>query len=339
MFINSRTVFDAKLRRTLAELSNATRSNVQATRVSAMQELITLARQQPSARPAAVEIFRASLPAEWDPYTAVHAVRGLDTFASPEEARVGWLGLLHHPNADMVAVAALLVRADFFGELVEILQQRPELQIQTAVIRALGRMKNHAAFSLVRQRLDHADLRRDAIEALGELGDPRAIPALQAWLDDRTPVELEDNHGPMLRTCDFASRAIEQIEKATSLNVPEEHRTVDASKIPPLLSAGADQFGAVRSGSAGSNQLAYAPLVAAAFGIPWVFAMMIVAYANRGRTAAFDVIVMVPAVIGLGLSLVAARRSGMVAREKVALAAGVLGCIAYVAVFGRELLH
>ena len=129
MFINSRVLFGARPHHTLAELSDATRSDDQATRVCAMQALINLARRQPSARAPAVEVFRSSLATEWDPYTAIHAVRGLNAFGDPAEARAGWLSLLRHPKAEMVAVAALSVPADFFAELMEILGRRSELQM------------------------------------------------------------------------------------------------------------------------------------------------------------------------------------------------------------------
>ncbi len=61
--------------------------------------------------------------------------------------------------------------------------------------------------------LNSADtgLRAHTVEVLADLGDPRAIPQLAALRSDTTPAWEEDNHGPMLRVCDLADKAIKRL--------------------------------------------------------------------------------------------------------------------------------
>jgi hypothetical protein len=62
-------------------------------------------------------------------------------------------------------------------------------QVRLKAVRSLGRLKIAAAMAGIAESLNHpqANLRKEAAFALGEIGDARAIPMLQAVMADPDP--------------------------------------------------------------------------------------------------------------------------------------------------------
>src|SRR5205814_10016953 len=117
----------------------------------------------------------------------------------PQQARATWLALLNRPAVNMVTRIALAIDDPSYAPaLLELLQRRTETPIRAAAIRTLGRMKDPVALGAILDHLSTPELRTDAIEALGDLGDPRAIPHLEPLLDNTTQVAREDERGAML---------------------------------------------------------------------------------------------------------------------------------------------
>jgi HEAT repeat protein len=190
------------------------RSPDQPTRGTSMAALYHHAQQNSAIHQEALELFRASVMAWPDYMTASNAARGIELIAGPVEGRKIWLALLNQSKAELAgAIAQSLKDVSFVPVLLELIDRRPEWSIQLAAVRTLGRMKDRAAFDAIRKRLADRGLRPHAVEALGELGDPRAIADLEPLLTDRTEAWEIDNHGPMLRVCDLAKDAIAQLQK------------------------------------------------------------------------------------------------------------------------------
>lgn len=190
------------------------RSPDQPTRGTSMAALYHHAKQNPAIHQEALELFRANVMAWPDYMTASNAARGIELIAGPAEGRKTWLALLNHPKAELAgSIATTLKDVSYVPILLELIERRPEWSIQLAAVRTLGRMKDRAAFEAIIKRLDNRPLRPHAVEALAELGDPRAIAHLEPLLRDRTEAWEEDNHGPMLRVCDLAQDAIARLRK------------------------------------------------------------------------------------------------------------------------------
>jgi len=190
------------------------RSPDQPTRGTSMAALYHHAQQTPAIHPEALELFRASVMAWPDYMTASYAARGIELIAGPAEGRKIWLALLNHPKAELAgAIAQSIKDVSYVPVLLELMERRPEWSIQLAAVRTLGRMKHPSAFDAIINRLNNRPLRPHVVEALAELGDPRAIPHLEPLLHDRTEAWEEDNHGPMLRVCDLAQAAIAHLRQ------------------------------------------------------------------------------------------------------------------------------
>lgn len=187
-------------------------STVQGIRGYAMQSLLMQCRENPALHAAALPIFKAHVFTAPDYMTAANAARGIELIAGQDEGRRTWITLLNRADAKFAADIATVIKDPFYlPALLRILESRPDFAIQTAVMRTLGRMKDGQALAPIVARLADRSLRPHAIEALADLGDPRAIPHLEPLLRDKTDAWPEDNHGPMLRVCDLASSALSHL--------------------------------------------------------------------------------------------------------------------------------
>ncbi|MHC4983238.1 MAG: HEAT repeat domain-containing protein [Planctomycetota bacterium] len=65
------------------------------------------------------------------------------------------------------------------------LYQRPEYDYQFVAIRAVGRMKEKSAVKPLTERLRDPHYRLPAAESLGQIGDPSAVPALLALVENK----------------------------------------------------------------------------------------------------------------------------------------------------------
>ncbi len=160
----------------------------------------------------AIAAFRATLAADPGPWLLIKAARALEVAIGPELAYPYWLELLNHSSPQVVAQAVLSVTHPRYCQpLLEILAHRPELSIRIKAIRSLGRIQDSATLPSLAACLDDPELRPHTVQALGDLGDPRARPYLEAWRDDLTDAWTEDNHGPMLRVRELVLGALARL--------------------------------------------------------------------------------------------------------------------------------
>ena len=96
--------------------------------------------------------------------------------------------------------------------------------MRPVVIRKLGQLKDPAALPALLRFLDDPDYRGDAMQAISDLGDARAIPAIESLLNDRSEVWQEDNHGPMVHVGDFARDTIARLRSAPTAAVDAPRR-------------------------------------------------------------------------------------------------------------------
>ncbi len=193
----------------LEQIKHDLRSEQSEIRGAAMQRLHLWAKQDHGIHKAALPIFKATVEKEQDPWTATTAVRGIETIAGLAEGQKAWSTLLRHPRPEMVIRVALSLTDVFYIPLLlELLQQHPEVSIRTAAMRTLGRMQDPVALPVIVAHLASSELRPHAIQALSDLGDLRAIPPLEAFLDDTTELWAVDNHGPIVRVCDLTKAVI-----------------------------------------------------------------------------------------------------------------------------------
>jgi HEAT repeat protein len=187
------------------------------TRTLAMLGLVRLVEKDRWVRRRALGLFEAAVDEARDPCVMAPALRGIEIVAGAEAARGHRLRLLGDPRPVMVAAATLdLKDAAFAPVLIDLLRRHTDLPLRETLVRTLGRMRGASGVDLCAvlvECLGDAALRPHAVEALGDLGDVRAMPALERLLEDQTDAWAEDNHGPMLRVCDLAEAALRRLRK------------------------------------------------------------------------------------------------------------------------------
>ena len=84
------------------------------------------------------------------------------------------------------------------------------------MIRALGTLGDRRTFDVLTTHLNMSNStgRANVANALGKLGDPRAIPVLEQLTGDNGFAWEEDHGGPKYTVGDVARRAIETIRKS-----------------------------------------------------------------------------------------------------------------------------
>ena len=166
-------------------------------------------------RAAALPIFREQLTAAPDGWTATNAARGIELVAGSAQGREAWTTLLASPRVAVVTHAALLtVDASFAPMLFALLEQRPETPVKSAALRALGRMPEALPYDAIVPFLGDPLLRADAVQALGDLGDARALPLLVDCLQDDTKAGVVDDRGVELSVAHLAQDALNNIRRA-----------------------------------------------------------------------------------------------------------------------------
>jgi len=100
------------------------------------------------------------------------------------------IDLLHDPDPDIrsgaIAVAAGFEDVRIVPSAIELLKD-PDWWIRLSAADTLGRMKDPRAVEPLVATLADSDVKRAAIEALGRIGDIRALPALGRMLSDASP--------------------------------------------------------------------------------------------------------------------------------------------------------
>jgi len=304
-----------------------------------MQALLDLARADASVHQEALPIFLGAVEHEDAPSAALNAARGVELIAGREEGRRAWTKLIEHAPMEVAASCASVVDVSLAPVLLKTVERRAGVAIQVSFVRALGRMKYAPAYDAIVRRLADSDVRPHAIEALGELGDARAVEHLTPLLGDRMEAWEEDNHGPMLRVGDLAKRAIVRLGGALPASPA---RTATATTAAPMRGASGPQPKALPF-----NPFIYAPLLAGLAALPW---FGIVAFAvlfttgrittNDGQTQTLDLIAGILPALGLLSAGVALVRGGPRNKtETLCLVAGVILCGLFAFSFGWEYLH
>jgi HEAT repeat protein len=181
-------------------------------RGSAVNRLFAQVQQDPTVHAQALEIYHAMLRSPRDPFDVTSGIRGIEHIAGTAQGRQLRLAMFDNPRAELVrAVVGTITDPSYVPELVALLHRRTEEAIRVMVIRVLGRLRDPAALPAIVQYLPNPKLRPDAVEALGDLGDARAIPYLQGLLNDDTEAWEIDNHGPMLRVRNLVRTALAQL--------------------------------------------------------------------------------------------------------------------------------
>lgn len=330
----------------ITEIREKLQSDDYGMRGYALQSLLNMVKRNVADRSVATELFRAAAAKEPHPYPAKIAIRGIEYLDGAQAARPYWIAMLRSTDPQVAAQAAMAVTDPaYFSELVELLDRWQDGEIQSTVIRALGRLKEPAAFPVITQRLSDQKLRPHAVEALGDLCDPRAIAYLEPLLHDNTPGWPIDNHGPMLFVRDLAAIAIQQIRGNP---MPHQHAIV-APTLPTLPSV---QTRIVIPPPLPHKRRpvqwsALIPIMAAGIEIPWVLMAIILLAAqsqqqraSRSNTHLFDVLAMVPAIIGALVGVYAAAGwSKLSLLERVLLVLGIVLCGLIMIPFIQELSH
>jgi HEAT repeat protein len=198
--------------RSFAQIEQDVKSPDPAVRGSAIQELLLRVKNDPALQ--ALAIFRHAVDVDQDPAVVTTAARGVQDILSPEESRSTWLDLLNRPDAMMVARAALAIDdRQLVPTLLDLLRRRPEPVVHHSILYTLGRLKDPAAYDTLIACLENPNLRSHAIDALADFGDPRAIPHLQPFVNDKTDARPDDR-GWMMQIGDLASDAIRQLQRA-----------------------------------------------------------------------------------------------------------------------------
>lgn len=122
---------------------------------------------------------------------------------------------------------AKLKAKDAVGPCCALLQADQPRLVHVNAIRALGEIGDPAAVPALIEATRHANafVRHDAAWALGELGDPHAMEALEALLSDKTiPVEKDEDgftsQTSIYSVSDQAERALSRIRKRGSALSP-----------------------------------------------------------------------------------------------------------------------
>jgi hypothetical protein len=250
---------------TLEELTHAARSDQRDVRSCALQELLGWVEKDPRSHPKVLPIFRAALGVENAPWGIVSAVQGIEHMVGGEEAKSAWLWVLTHSDGSIVVQAtSCLTDHSYAPVLLDLLAHRPEIEVRNAAIRALGRLQYVEALPVILPLLGPEETRWDAIESLSNLGDARAIPYLEPYLNDQSALRGEDDRGCTIDVHDITGCAIRRLEHLAN--------TQPTSRPAAPIPARASRPAPLRPGSIPTkhNPFAYLPLAAALLEIPWI---------------------------------------------------------------------
>ncbi|MBI4603218.1 MAG: HEAT repeat domain-containing protein [Planctomycetes bacterium] len=171
-------------------------------------------------------LLREAIAADPSYFVAADALRSLGKAAKRAAHADAIQALSRSSHLDVVRAAAVEVlsmtadlsapeQADVVRRIVEVARSGPSLEARGAALRALARAGkgSDGALEALVQALDDPSIhvRREAAEALGELGDRRALPALEARRAKETAVAIRN-------PVEVIERAIARIEGRTDLN-------------------------------------------------------------------------------------------------------------------------
>ncbi len=201
----------------LAETLQEIESSEQQRRGPAMQILLIQARKDAGIYDQALPVFQKWVFAAPDPFTARCAAKGIELICGPEEGRRVWMALLNSENLDIVAGIAIATSDPSFGPvIVDLFRSRSETRVRSAMISALGFLKDPGTLPLLCEQVSRPEYRKEAIQSLYAMGDARAIPYLEPLLKDHTVMWAQgeyDNHAPAMRVSDVARDTISRLRK------------------------------------------------------------------------------------------------------------------------------
>lgn len=197
---------------TFTRLACDAQSPNQQRRGQAVQDLLQWCQRDPSIGPSALPIFK-SMASDWrDAWSCRCAVRGIELIEGPAAAGAVRLKLLNDSRAQVVTAAALEISdPEMTPVLIQVLTRWPEPRVRLTIIAVLGRLHHPDALAVLAGELNDPRTRPHTVEALKELGDPRAVGYLEPYRGDRSPAWPVDNHGPMLHVSDLVSEAIARL--------------------------------------------------------------------------------------------------------------------------------
>lgn len=272
--------------------------------------LLRLAQKDPGVREEAGAVFRKFAAEAKDPIIAIDSAKGIRLLEGEDAFRKVWLKLLQDSRESIVMNALLATTgSEWLPVMTQMLERRPEASIRQSLLCSLGALKDPAALPTLVRHLADKDLKGYAVIGLANLGDPQAIPHLQPYLSDTTPLWPVDNHGPMERMCDFVASTIQRLQPKKAATAAAPGGAIAAA--PPQRKAPERNVGRR------PFWLAYAPLASVALSGA-IFAVLAIQVlerrGGRGDTAAEqrlgDLAITFPGVVGVICGVVALSRFG-----------------------------
>ena len=264
-------------------------------------ELTRVVQNDPALRAPVIDTLQPLALTTADPHVANVAGKAIEQLGDKATYRKVWLSLLNDPRL-LIALNAVHVTTDasWLATLIDLLSTRSEVAVRQAILLSIGKMKDRSALPLLVAHLSDSDLKGYAVLALTNLGDPQAIPHLQLYLADKTPLWPLDNHGPMELMGEAVASSIKQLQVGTA----RAHSTAQVRPAAPANKA-ANQV----------HWIAFGPLAAVLTTVGAFMLMAIIVLGKRGQDGAsahtqwlVDLAITFPGLLGLLCGVAAMKR-------------------------------
>jgi HEAT repeat protein len=177
----------ANLDARLSAIEKGLASEKELARCNAMQSLLALVKEDQGIGVEALPMIRGAVERARDPWVTAMALEGLEVIAGKQEARKERDSLLFGGKANIAKAVVLAMRdPGEYSVLIDLLSRSTDEEVCFSAIRMLGRFRNPAALPVLVGLLAKSSFCPHIVEALGELGDARAIPFLERHLEDDT---------------------------------------------------------------------------------------------------------------------------------------------------------
>lgn len=290
----------------------------------ALRELLKLVPHDKGIHAEALGVFQKWAAAAPDFYVAIQSAKGIRQIAGEDAFREVWHRLLEHPSESVVMnVVGSTDDPSWVPVLIEMLDRRTETSIRQSLLLCLGKLKDRSALPALVKCLANENTKGYAAVALGQLGDPQAIPHLDPFLNDKTPLWPVDNHGPTERMCDVASAAIRQLQQRGTPDAADAAAPMRAATQP------------VARPPRRTHWIAFAPLACVAMSAVIFFILSIQVLEKHGHSGysaqqsrRMDLIITCPGIFGLLLGAAALSRfARLTVFERIACILGILICV------------